>query len=152
MPYLKVASLRVELSNKESEFEEKNYIWKSKLHWGSGKKATLTEQNNSTFIEEIESYDNFNKFDKELDKFYNDKLWSPEEMQMKFCLLSNSKHLNPDELLEGIKEILNKIYPEKQYNGALIENGEQLKINKTEIPVRIIMAFYALNKAVEMLK
>lgn len=151
IPYLKVASLRVELTNKDSDFKNDEIIWKSKLHWGSGSRAIFIEQSNDSFIDEIETYDNFNKFSEELDKFYAKRLNSHKEMQMKYCLLSDSEHLGPDELLEGIKEILDRYYPEEEYDGELIENGDKLKIPKNDIPVRIIMGYYALNKAIEML-
>ncbi len=151
VPFLKVASLRVELSNKTSHFKEENYIWKSKLHWGSGKKALFIEQNNSSFLEEIENFDNFSKFSKELDKLYKNRINSSQEFQNKFCLLSDSNHFSPDELLDTIRKVLDKYYPEENYGKTLIQNGDLLKIAKEEVPVRIIMAFYALNKAVEML-
>jgi len=151
IPYLKLASLRVELSNKQSNFENNKIIWDSKLHWGSGKNAVFIEQINKSFIDEVKNYENFNKFENELEKIYDNRIYSSEEMQNKFCLLSDSNHFSPDELVENIKEVLDDVYPDKKYNTKVIENGELIQIGKKELPVRILMAFYALNKAIERL-
>jgi DNA (cytosine-5)-methyltransferase 1 len=151
VPYLKSASLRVELSNRESHFESENYIWTSKLHWGSGKAAIDIKIENDDFIESIESYDNFSRFNKELNNLFNSKIYSNEELQKRFCLISTSNHYSPDNLLEDIKKLIENIYPEDHYGSEFIENNTFFKDRKNEIPVRIIMAYYALNKAISLL-
>ena len=41
IPYLKLKGVRVELTNKESNFKEQKFKWLTHIHKGSGKKAKI---------------------------------------------------------------------------------------------------------------
>lgn len=148
IPYLKIASLRVELSNKESDFDNEIYKWTCKLHYGSGKNALVSNVELEKIVEEIESYDNFNSFKKDLNKILKN-VKDSEEMQKKLCLISNSKHYGPDELLIEIRKVLDKNYPDEEYGETTLEIGNKFNLKKVDIPVKIVMGYYALKKAVD---
>jgi hypothetical protein len=58
-------------------------------------------------------------------------------MQERYCLLSNSEHFNPDQLLEYIKEMLDKFFPENKFNHILIENKKIID-GKSNFPIRVL--------------
>lgn len=151
IPYLKVANLRVELSNKTSDFEKWKHKWDSNLHRWSWKSAQSQQVKDSIIAEKLKEEKEFQKFINELENTFKKRLFSSKEMQERYCLLSNSEHFNPDQLLEYIKEMLDKFFPENKFNHILIENKKIID-GKSNFPIRVLAWLYALNLAVSKLK
>ncbi|MCX6822909.1 MAG: DNA cytosine methyltransferase [candidate division SR1 bacterium] len=151
IPYLKVANLRVELSNKTSDFEKGKHRWESTLHRGSGKSAQSKQIKESVIEEKMREKKEFQIFIKELETTFKKNLFSSKEMQERYCLLSNSSHFHPDQLLEYIKEMLDKFFPENKFNKVLIDNKNIIN-GKSNFPIRVLAGLYALNLAVSKLK
>gem|GEM_PF-6559704 len=59
-------------------------------------------------------------------------------MQERYCLISKSKeHFHPDDLLEYIKEMVDKFFPENKFNKKLIENKNIIN-GKSNFPIRVL--------------
>lgn len=153
IPYLKVANLRVELSNKTSDFEKWKHKRESTLHRWSWKSAQSKQVKNSIMAEELNERKEFHKFIKELENTFDKRLFSSKQLQERYCLLpsSNKDHLNPDELLEYIKEALDKFFPGSDFDEKLIDNNKIIA-GKSKFPIRVLAWLYALNFAVSKLK
>ncbi|MBN2096568.1 DNA cytosine methyltransferase [Candidatus Peregrinibacteria bacterium] len=151
IPHLKIESMRVELSNRDSDFDEEKFVWKSKLHHGSGKSAYSIIQKNASFKNLIKKIENFDEFDKKISNNF-ERMKSHFALQKAYCLLSEDSYSNPDEILEEIRRILDEVYPPTKYNKRRLKNdGLFPEIRKPEIPLRVVMGFYALNKVVDKL-
>jgi DNA (cytosine-5)-methyltransferase 1 len=151
IPYLKLVSLRVELSNRESDFDNELITWNSTLHWGSGAKAKLTRQHNSSFVELFDKLVNFENFENSLEEVFETRLSSKYELHDRFRMVSNSNHFSSDELIHFIRKQLDLFYPAEKYEKILINHSGKINLKKDEIPLRILLSFYALNKAVDKL-
>lgn len=94
-------------------------------------------ENQKIMAEKLKEKKEFKEFVKELEKTFEKNLFSSKEMQERYCLLSDSKHFHPDQLLEYIKESLDKFFPENKFNDVLIENKNIIK-NKSSFPIRVL--------------
>jgi DNA (cytosine-5)-methyltransferase 1 len=151
IPSIKIESMRVELTNRESNFEKKRFIWKSRLHHGSGKRAYFTEKYNNDFISGLRKMKGFKEFESKLDELLRNGVRSHYELQKSYCLLNDKNHFTPDELLEKIKKLLDEFYPDNRFRNKKIINAYFEDITKEKIPLKVAIGFYALNKAVDKL-
>jgi hypothetical protein len=89
--------------------------------------------------EELNERKEFHKFIKELENTFDKRLFSSKQLQERYCLLpsSNKDHLNPDELLEYIKEALDKFFPGSDFDEKLIDNNKIIA-GKSKFPIRVL--------------
>ena len=152
IPYLKINTLRVELSNKSSPFTDGEYKWTSILHRGAGNNAKKCELSNhmlETAINNSIFVDIFTEFKKAMLSRTQGLIHSSEEFQKKMCRISTStSHKSPDEILDIIKKCVD------EYIDVLdtLEIEECKKsLMKSEIPIKIVFGFWGLNNVVERL-
>jgi DNA (cytosine-5)-methyltransferase 1 len=155
IPYLKMKGFRVELDNMKSDFKRDKIIWSSVLHQGSGKGAFKCEcttgeiekliNKNLYFDKEI-----FNEFKKDIIMFIDEKVPDAEELQKRYCIIENSNQEGPNEILNNIRSILDNHFPEKEYSQMMVKNyNDIIEIPRQDVPLRIIMGYYALNKIID---
>jgi len=155
IPYLKIRGFRVELDNKKSDFKNNKIIWSSVLHQGQGKNAFKCECasvdiekliNKSLFFDK----ELFDEFKKDIIKLIDEKVPLAEQLQKGYCNMENSNQNGPNEILTNIRLIVDDYFSEKEYFKAVIKNyNDIIEIPRQDIPLRIIMGYYALNKVVE---
>lgn len=160
IPYLKVSSLRVELTNKDSNFEKEKFKWTTSLHRGSWKGAKSYDVENSLLSGISKALSHESKFQKLMDyieKQVDCRVTSHNEMQKKLCWVSTSKHLWPDELLETIKNWIDKFFW-KEYDNIIVEKEKivwKKNINlppRSDFPIKIILWIYCLQYAASKMK
>lgn len=152
IPYLKISTLRVELSNKSSNFKDGEYKWKSILHRGAGKNARKCELSNNI----LEAAINNSIFRSQFTEYKNaillrtqNAISSSEEFQKKMCRIPTStSHKSPNEILDIIKKCVDEYINVPD----TLEMAEMKKsLMKSEIPIKIIFGFWGLNNVVERL-
>ena len=92
-----------------------------------------------------------------IEKQVDCRVTSHNEMQKKLCWVSTSKHLWPDELLETIKNWIDKFFW-KEYDNIIVEKEKivwKKNINlppRSDFPIKIILWIYCLQYAASKMK
>jgi len=146
-----VKGFRVDLTNINSDFRNETFKWDCVLHQGSGKNAnkclpkienveTMIRSWNKSILKEDKRFDNFKEEIEDLKVLIPDHL----TFQKLYCkLLKDDKLLSPMDVLEKIRDIVDKYYPKDGFKEVMISNeGALISINRPEIPLRIMMALY----------
>lgn len=116
IPYLIIDAYRVELTNYQSDFEKKDYLWAAEIHYSQGKKRAKKYAPNITMWAIPRKY-------KEAVREYirNTKMKVPNRnlFQSVFCMTTGErtqqKYLGPFELLESVKTFIDSTFsPEEQ--------------------------------------
>lgn len=152
IPYLKVRGFRVELDNLKSDFEKGRVIWSSVLHQGSGKNALISEVGTKELYSVLKESDGFTGFLHDMKSTMLDRLPRSKGYQRIYCRLSDSDRLGPDETLEGIRKLIDKHYPEREYDNIWVQNNQRrIDIARDKIPIRVLVGLYATNLVVNRL-
>ena len=150
IPYLKIKSFRVELTNKESNFKKEKYVWKSKIHYGSGKNAKFTELNLKEIEKVIYEDINFSKFKTKIKKVFEKIKITSYELQDSYVMNGNTTYcISPDEVLELMKKTIEKTYPFEKFKDKFIDNNSFKEIKRNEIPFLILIGAWANQYFVE---
>ena len=153
VPYIKIRSFRVELTNKDSDFEKEKYVWKSKIHYGTGKNALFTELNLKEIENAIPKDNLFSKFMDVIKKDFEKIKISASELQDSYVMNGHTIYCtSPDEALELMKKGIEKIYPKKKYEEIFIENTMFKNIQRKEIPFLILIGAWACQYFVEKIR
>jgi DNA (cytosine-5)-methyltransferase 1 len=155
---MKEKSFRVDLTNRNSDFESCKITWSAILHKGSGRKAKrweyglelanelfntsniklqlkLTETNNIV--------SRFYHFKDELDTL-GVQLPDAKTFQKIFTRRTESRQIGPDKALKSVRNLIDKYFPKHEYAFATIKNPEEDTKNKPkETPLRIAAGVYA---------
>lgn len=153
VPNIKIAQLRVELDNTESDFKEEKFIWKSYLHKGSGSKAIKIQFSNEK-ISEILNNSDFDKFKKNICKIFKN-IYDNTLFQKKNCNIeveeTDAKHLAPYEALELIRDNINKLITDEKIQCSELDT--LLKYKKpNDYSLKILYSLYAVNLIQELLE
>ncbi len=142
IPYMIINSYRVELTNKESSFEDNIIKWSIEIHKGQGKNAKIIVPDISSISVESREVDNF------ICRISN-KIITNKSLQEAFCMTDKArieeKLIGPYELLESVKVFLED-YSLNNYTEGLFRYNEFI------IPNKIILGYYILSKIVMNLK
>lgn len=152
VPKIKIRTMRVELTNKNSNFNKQHIKWQSILHQGSGKKAVSTEIPQKIVQKWLEKSEHDSKFIKAVkDKFSKINI-SHKELQIQHSLNENTKKITPEKALEIMKQLVDKYYPEKICEDKQIKINELSEyINRNEIPIRVLASLFTCNEFVNHL-
>ena len=149
IPYLKVNGFRVDLSNRESNFEEEKVVWSCIFHTSTGKAAKwqIVDQGHLRGMFLSRFVDGFDEFEKDMVRTFNNKLPNASTFQKIYCRRSRSKKLGPEEALVIMRELVDKHFPEEKYEKKTLGSaGPPLGIkNKNDIPIRILAGVYLCN-------
>lgn len=139
IPYLKLKTFRVELTNHHSDFLNKVFKWDVEIHRSQGKKATqyTPEIESSAFTDtEFQLINSFSK--RILCKDYNFS-----KFQEVYCMIAKDRKKNnlmgPNELLEEVKKFIKISFLNK-------ENLREIMITDIPYPVpkSIIIGYYTM--------
>ena len=151
VPHMKIAQLRVELDNTESNFNDEKFVWKSYLHKGSGKNAVKLQFSNEK-LEKILCNEVFSNFKKELNKLFTKNIYNATVFQKKNCSIPvEDKHFAPYESLELIENTINKYVNDEKIKSSELDN--LLKYNKpNNYSVKVLYSLYGVNLIESLLK
>lgn len=150
IPYLKKSGMRVDLSNRFSDYKEMNFKWDCILHSGVGKGAQyyLIDQKKLEKLLSSRFIDGFEPFKASVIDTFNEKLPGPDVYQRIFCRLEpNNGTFGPEETINTVRELVDEHFPEEEFEDHWVEGaGKSLGVaNRVEIPLRILAGVYALN-------
>jgi DNA (cytosine-5)-methyltransferase 1 len=150
IPYLKIRTFRVELSNTDSDFLRDKIVWKCILHQGTGKRAMKHMPVQDKVEKLLTELPNFKNFREDLLNAFKNQA-SSKELQLQYCL--NDDTVGPIAALERMKRIIDTNFPEGDYSDKSMDNTKRsIKIDRDGIPVRILAGVYACNHFVNTLK
>ncbi len=141
-PYLKIRSFRVDLDNLDSDFTKERFIWKARIHQGSGMKSWKKAEPTLAQAEKlIDQAHGATTFKKAVEKEFR-KLPDARTLQERYCHIKDGE--GPEEILECVKKVVDEHYPESKFAEAFVPNNNRIiKIEKDAIPTRIAAALYA---------
>jgi DNA (cytosine-5)-methyltransferase 1 len=146
---IKDGKLTVTLSNYDIEKNTKSAEgkWFTSIQYGTGKgfpiqKITDNYYRNLEGI--IKEYKGGKEFLKYINNGFSDKIGNAQEMQKLYELQkSNSKHIEPTELVDSIQELIEKLNIE---NIEVEQNQLKVFKHKDKVPIKQLFALYAINK------
>ncbi|WHY94712.1 DNA cytosine methyltransferase [Neobacillus cucumis] len=156
IPNLIEKAYRVELTNKNSNFEEDQFIWNTEIHKSNGKTAKVYDiEMDFTLFEEVQEglFEKINYWFKGL----QNNIVSFNKFQEIYCMTQNQRNqlVGPDELLVLIKHFLieNSISNIGIFISArqIIKDGEKIE-TIIEIPFNIYVGYCLLKVILEKMK
>lgn len=149
IPYLIINAYRVELTNYNSKFNSKSFVWNAEIHFSQGKdKAKIYKPTVSQSLWEKELQDKIETF---LVSKKDYLCSSFKEFQKIYCLTSADRlaqqYWGPFELLDSVKAFI-----ESNLNSE--DMGLQIQITKKSpgFPKAIILGYYIINRMLESIK
>jgi len=146
---IKDGNLTVTLSNYDIEKNSKSAEgkWFTSIQYGTGKGFPIQKiadnyyRNLEGIIKEYKGGKEFLKF---INNGFSDKIGNAQEMQKLYELQnSNSKFIEPTELVDSIQELIEKLNIE---NIEVEQNQLKVFKHKDKVPVKQLFALYAINK------
>lgn len=146
IPYLKIKSFRVELDNRDSDFGDGKIRWSCLLYQGNGEDFGVCRPDFQTVESLSKTYlKDFGSFEKDIKTTFNGRLADAKTLQEIYCRLGGFDGLmGPMEILEAVKELVDRHYPEWGYGDKQIDNsGGWIQIKRGYVPLRTLAALYA---------
>jgi DNA (cytosine-5)-methyltransferase 1 len=146
---IKDGNLTVTLSNYDIEKNNKSAEgkWFTSIQYGTGKGFPIQKIADNYYrnLEGIiKQYKGGKEFLKYINNGFSDKIGSAKEMQKLYELQkSSSKYIEPTELVNSIKELIEKLNIE---NIEIEQNQLKVFKHKGKVPVKQLFALYAINK------
>ncbi len=156
IPYLILASFRVELTNYHSNYNEKKFQWNAEIHYSQGQRAAFFTPNFDEVLIDNSYIDKINEYIHEI----NHRLLSFSEFQKVFCLTTKEREdrnlWGPYELLEDVKRHIIQVIPEDERNRIIETSAVQIKVKNTvrngKIPLAILYGYYLLKKITQVME
>ncbi len=153
IPYLKIKSFRVELTNKSSDFKKGKVIWECLIHYGSGKNAKFAHINQDELERILTKDSSFLSFKKAAQKRFVSFNKNAKQLQQQYVLNGNARGLTPEKALELMQRLIDKHYPQNEYGDKFFETARGLYgIERPQIPFRILAGAYLCNYFVSLMK
>lgn len=150
IPHLKVRGFRAELDNLGSDFERGKVIWTARLHQGAGKGHTSAIVDEKSIESMLDGKVSLRGFDEGIERLM-DGLPGSQALQ-EIYTLHREGGPGPDELLGQIRELLDKHYPEKEFEKNVADNpSREVNIPRDSVPLRVLLGAYALQRIVKQL-
>lgn len=146
---IKDGNLTVTLSNYDIEKNTKSAEgkWFTSIQYGTGKGFPIQKIADNYYrnLEGIiTEYKGGKEFLKYINNGFSDKIGNAQEMQKLYELQkSNSKYIEPTELVDSIQELIEKLNIE---NIEVEQNQLKVFKHKDKVPVKQLFALYAINK------
>lgn len=146
VPYLKIRAMRVELTNKESDFSKNRIRWLCKLYRGSGKTHLKLDTDNKDVEMLLSQEKGSEAFKRDVLKEFRGLRHTPVSLQEEYA---RDGPESPPALLERIRGLVDKHYPAEGFKDKEVGNiGLVLPISSRTVPLRIVAALYACNHLV----
>ena len=146
---IKDGNLTVTLSNYDIEKNPKSAEgkWFTSIQYGTGKGFPIQKINDNFYkdIEElIREYKGGKEFLKYINNGFSEKIGNAKELQKLYEIQkSNSKYSEPTELVDTVKDLIEKLNIE---NVEVVQNKIKVFKHKDKVPVKQFFALYAINK------
>jgi DNA (cytosine-5)-methyltransferase 1 len=146
---IKDGNLTVTLSNYDIEENTKSAEgkWFTSIQYGTGKGFPIQkigDQYYKNLEETIKEYKGGKEFLKYINNGFSEKIGNAKELQKLYEIQkSNSKYLEPTELVDSIQELIEKLNIEKT---EVEQNTIKVFKYKDKVPVKQFFALYAINK------
>lgn len=147
VPYLIIDAYRVELTNYNSNFEQKRFVWTAEIHYSQGKNKAdkFTPMVTSSLIPTSYKVEVSN-FLRSLRKYS----YGANGFQTIYCMTSEErkeqKLVGPYELLDKIKKFIVDILPKNIWNKLVPVFYSDRVLN---IPMAIVLSYYVLKEFTE---
>jgi len=138
VPYLKIRSFSVR--------------WTCYVHRGSGKGAKKVNVPTKLMEMLLHQFGGIKLFEKALDEFFDRRIPDGNTLQKIYCMTYENGMMGPDEALEGIKEIIDKYYPENLSEEEVLHPITNFGLGDVIIPIRIAAAAYACSKFISLIE
>ncbi|SFM49365.1 DNA cytosine methyltransferase [Methanolobus profundi] len=149
IPYIKIRGFRVELSNKDSDFEKGNIKWSCILHQGSGKNALMCRPDECDLTEIVDQIPGFDEFKEDVHERFSEFDMDHTHLQEAYVARCESEYISPEQALHIMKELVDKHFPDED---AFVNNSNgTIAIERDRVPVRVIAGMYACDYFVECL-
>ena len=167
VPDLKVKNFRVELDNSFPKKNNGKVVWRASIHHATGKKQMKKshpkKQEILGLLKQFRERKKIAEFEMDLYNTFVDKIPNSETFQKLFCTYHDENNfIAPIDALKKVKELVDKHFPEEQYSDILLNNTTRKKTNfikfdreispNNKIPLRIIMAYIAVNYITKLVK
>lgn len=144
VPYLKINQFRVELTNHNSDFENKFFQWDIEIHYSQGPRAKIYTLD---CLEELIPEEIKPQISSFINKYQN-LFPGFQEFQEAYCLTTNQRKkaflLGPDELLDVVKDLIYKKIPSK-YDNETVNLTEEPQT----LPLFIYVSYFILSSIVQ---
>lgn len=149
IPYIKIRGFRVELNNKNSDFEKGDVKWSCILHQGSGKKALMCRPDECDIGGITKDIPGFEEFKEDVHEVFGELDMDHTHLQEAYVARCESEYISPERALEIMKEIVDRHYPD---DDIFVDNSTgMIAIKRDRVPVRVIAGMYVCNYFVECL-
>jgi DNA (cytosine-5)-methyltransferase 1 len=146
---IKDGNLTVTLSNYDIEKNTKSAEgkWFTSIQYGTGKGFPIQKIADNYYLNLegiIKEYKGGKEFLKYINNGFSDKIGNAQEMQKLYEFQkSNSKYIEPTELVDSVKELIEKLHIED-----IEVEQKKMKVfeHKEKVPVKQFFALYAINK------
>ena len=149
IPYMKIKGFRVELTNKDSDFENENIKWCCILHQGTGKNALMCRPDECNLGNIVQDIKGFEMFKKDVHKEFGVLDMDHTHLQEAYVARCESEYITPEHVLMKMKELVDKHFPDD--NAFVYNPSRMIAIDRDKVPIRIIAGMYACNYFVECL-
>ncbi len=144
VPYLKVRSFRVELTNEPSDFDKDSIVWDAVLHYGSGKSAeavSIPLQYAMALAKQLPQFPAFRSAFSDI----VEQLPDAEGFQDLFTQrLRGERLLSPSEALEEVRRLVDEHLPEDRFGDVELRIPPSFRLSRGRIPGRIAFALFAV--------
>jgi DNA (cytosine-5)-methyltransferase 1 len=149
IPYIKIKGFRVELNNKDSDFEKGDIKWSCILHQGSGKKALMCRPDECDLSGIVQQIPGFDEFKEDVHERFSEFDMNHTYLQEAYIARCESEYITPERALEIMKELIDRHFPDEE---AFVDNSDgMIAIERDKVPVRVIAGMYACDYFVECL-
>jgi len=154
--YLKEHGFRVDLNNKESDFESGEVRWHTILHknqWRSREQtiysfSSLQKLKTSKVIDENGSgcqNIRWDEFEHDLSIILNENITSSKEFLDAY--IDRSSRFGPRDLLKVFKDLIDEHLPKEEYYEIFLKDNDLIDLNSNKIPIRIVAGMIACKSA-----
>lgn len=146
IPYLIMDAYRVELTNYNSDFKNKNFNWEVEIHKGQGPTKKLYYPSDLLIEIEDSVNESINIFIQNNTKFQI----SSFQLQENYCLTVNERKehdvYGPDEILDLVRDFIDSL------NGNINFVENRVTLNGTSIPLLIGLGVTILMRILDLIK
>jgi DNA (cytosine-5)-methyltransferase 1 len=143
IPYQKVRSFRVDLTNTASRFEDQDICWSARIHVGSGKANWKhAEPGLEQAKELLERLEGSREFVESVHEAFRSLDHDPRTLQQAFCREHHGP--GPDELLERVGLLIGDHYPSPDWDEVSVPNDDRtIPLERDSIPAPVVAGLYA---------
>lgn len=139
VPGLKIKGFRIELTNKDSDFSKNNVKWNCYLHTGAGKNYKSYMIDNKVVEKVLKQHIDLESLKEKINKRFP-HIINAKKLQESYCNFGVGYDLEPQKMLNTIKEIINPKLTDVKYIDIT-----EFDIEKSVAPLQVIEGLFICN-------